>query len=116
MVGAADKAAQDLARPTPHTDGTLRTQLRRLTAVNREFLHRCTVAGVAFVTGPSTKRIGRIRTLSIRLRAEIFRNLRVAAHSTEPAHLKVFHATTATMSGILDVVLDGIRCSGGGGR
>jgi putative transposase len=63
-----------------HTDGTLRTLLRGLTVVHREFLQPCRAAGLTAVDYPFNTADRAIRALLMRLKAEMLRNFSVAAH------------------------------------
>lgn len=71
-----------------HTDGTLRTRLRGLSVVHRDFLQQCRAAGLTTVDYPFNTADRAIRALSTRLKAELLSNFRIAAHSAGATHLK----------------------------
>ncbi|WP_438397099.1 integrase [Caballeronia sp. DA-9] len=71
-----------------HTDGQLRTRLRGLTSLHDEFLNQCRAVGLTAADYPFDTAGRAIRSLSVRVKAEMLRRFSVAAHSAGASHLK----------------------------
>ncbi|EKS72786.1 integrase catalytic region [Burkholderia sp. SJ98] len=71
-----------------NTDGRLRTRLRGLQSLHDEFLRQCRAVGIPAADYPFNTAGHAVRSLSLRLRAEMLRSFGTAARSAGASHLK----------------------------